>query len=119
MAAIITDSTSARPMNGAALTSLGASGDSACRSSLRRGRRRQWLEKEAATIASSVIAGPGQFTDNLAPRKDQHAVAGEQFGVFGGVPDERASLAGEFAAEPVEILLGGDVDAARRVVQAG
>ena len=58
-----------------------------------------------------------QLPHDPAAGKDQNAVAGEELGILRRVPDKRPAAARDLVAESVEILLGGDVDAARRVIE--
>ena len=47
----------------------------------------------------------------------QRAVAFGKFGIVGRVPEHRPPLVRQAAKQPVEVGLGADVDAARRIVQ--
>ena len=112
----MTARTSTRPRNGAARTSLDANEDSTCWPSVREPRRSKAGEGRRHDRLFRELR-PGQLTNNLALRENQHPVTREQLGVFRGVPNESAPLACELAAKAVEILLGGDVDATGRIVQ--
>ena len=77
-------------------------------------------------VARQAVGGAGQrrlvgdldrqHVDDAAAEDDDGAVADELHLLeFGGVEQDRLALAGEFAQQPVDLLLGADVDAARRV----
>ncbi len=59
----------------------------------------------------------GEVGDDGAPGEDEDAVAFEQFGVLGRVPEHEAAIGGAVAQHAVEVALGADVDAAGRVVE--
>ena len=62
--------------------------------------------------------GARELRDDAALAHDQHAVAhAEHFGQFAGDHQDGDALRGEFAHQPMDLRLGADVDAARRLVE--
>ena len=60
----------------------------------------------------------GKFAHDAPVIHDRDAVAAaDEFVVVGRIEQDRRALIGELAHEPVELLLGADVDAARRIVE--
>src|SRR3712207_7758037 len=49
--------------------------------------------------------------------QDKDAIAFQEFGVLGRVPDGEPALGGDLPQHAVEVALGADVHAARRVIE--
>ena len=116
MRLIITASTTARLMNGAAPIRVfvqprpRAGLARACGAIVA-------ARNEASTMLCSVISSPQQFRDDAPVRKYEHPIAFQELDVLGRVPDDQPARAGDLGGQPIEIALGRDIDAAGRIVQ--
>ena len=71
-----------------------------------------------AISARSVMLGADKFALDGAVIKHEHAVAAaDQLVIVGRVEQDRRAVVGELAQQLIELLLGADIDAARRVVE--
>ena len=77
-----------------------------------------WMLSALAISARSVISAPASSRIDRAVVEHQHAVAAaDQLVIVGRVEEDRRAVVGELAQQLVDLLLGADVDAARRIVE--
>ena len=80
--------------------------------------RRAWMLSALAISACSVISAPDQLALDRAVVEHQHAVAAaDQLVIVGRIEEDRRARVGELAQQLVDLLLGADIDAARRIVE--
>ena len=66
----------------------------------------------------SSISPAGGLDGEAAPVEDEDAIGeADDLGQLGRTEEDRPAAVGEFADQPVDLALGADVDAARRVVE--
>ena len=71
-----------------------------------------------AISARSVISAPDELALDRAVVEHEHAVAAaDQLVIVGRIEQDRRAGVGELAQQLVDLLLGADVDAARRIVE--